>query len=108
MCQRIQAQTARGYPVLIIKQDNAGENKKLKKRLHSADWKIPVKMEYTAANTLQQNPLVEVKFTYLAAKARAAMHAAEVPRTRRLDDYDYDQTRLVKADHNQQGQKYQD
>ncbi len=37
MCQHIQAQTARGYPVLIIKQDNAGENKKLEKRLDSAD-----------------------------------------------------------------------
>jgi hypothetical protein len=42
-------------------------------------------MEYTAANTPQQNALVEVKFTYLAAKARAAMHAAEVPRNRRLE-----------------------
>ncbi len=28
---------------------------------------------------------MEVKFTYLAAKARAAMHAAGVPRERRLD-----------------------
>jgi hypothetical protein len=44
-----------------------------------------VKVEYTAANTPQQNALVEVKFTSLAAKARAAMHAAEVPRDRRLD-----------------------
>jgi hypothetical protein len=53
MCQRIQAQTARGNPVLIMRQDNAGENKKLEKRLHSADWKLPVKMGYTAANTPQ-------------------------------------------------------
>jgi hypothetical protein len=29
MCQHIQAQTARGYPVLIMRQDNAGENNKL-------------------------------------------------------------------------------
>ncbi len=43
-----------------------------------------MKMEYTAANTPQQNALVEVKFTYLAGKARAAMHAAKVPRNRRL------------------------
>ncbi len=42
-------------------------------------------MKYTAANTPQKNALVEVKFTYLAAKARAAMHAAAVPRDRRLD-----------------------
>ena len=56
----------------------------MENRLHSADWKLPVKMEYTAANTPQQNALVEVKFTYLA-KARAAMHAAEVPRNRRFE-----------------------
>jgi hypothetical protein len=85
MCQRIQAQTARGYPVLIMRQDNAEENKKLDKRLHSADWKLPVKMEYTSANTPQQNALVEVKFIYLASKARVAMHAAEVPMIRRLE-----------------------
>jgi hypothetical protein len=41
-----------------MRQDNAGENKKLERRLHSADWKLPVKMEYTAANTPQQNALV--------------------------------------------------
>ncbi len=85
MCQRIQAQTARGYPVLSMQQDNAGENKTLVKRLQSADWKLQVKMEYTAANTPQQNALVEVKFTYLAAKARAAKHAAAVPRDGRLE-----------------------
>jgi hypothetical protein len=85
MCQRIQAQTARGHPVLIMRQYNAGENKKLEKRLNNADWKLPVKIEYTNANTLQQNTLVEVKFTYLASKARAAMHAAEVPRNRRIE-----------------------
>jgi hypothetical protein len=42
-------------------------------------------MEYTAANTPQKNALMEVKVTYLAAKARAVMHAAEVPRNRRLE-----------------------
>jgi hypothetical protein len=68
-----------------MRRDNAGENKTLEKSLQSADWKLLVKMEYTAANTPQQNALVEVKFTYLAAKARAAMHAAAVPRDRRLD-----------------------
>ncbi len=41
-------------------------------------------MEYTAANTPQQSALIEVKFTYLAAKARAAMHAAGVPKERKF------------------------
>jgi hypothetical protein len=85
MCQCIQAQKARAYPVLIMRQDNAGEKKKLEQKLHSADWKLQVKMEYTAANTPQQNALVEINFTYLAAKARAAMHAAGVPREKRFD-----------------------
>jgi hypothetical protein len=40
-------------------------------------------MEYTAADTPQQNALVELKFTYLAAKARASLHGAGVPRERR-------------------------
>ncbi len=40
MCQRIQAQTARGCLFLIMRQDNAGENKTWGKRLQSADWKL--------------------------------------------------------------------
>jgi hypothetical protein len=59
-------------------------------------------MEYTAASTPQQNALAEVKFTYLAAKARAAMHAAEIPRNRRFEFFpevimtNYDQTDWLK------------
>ncbi len=49
MYQCIQAQTASGYPVLIIRQDNAGENKTLEKRLQRVHWKLQVKMEYTAS-----------------------------------------------------------
>ncbi len=85
MCQFIQAQKARDYPLLIMRQGNAGENKKLEKMLQIADWKLQVKIEYTAANTPPQIALVEVKFTYLAAIARAAMHAARVSREGRLD-----------------------
>jgi hypothetical protein len=46
-----------------------------------------VKMEYTTANTPQQNALVKVKFAYLAAKARGAVHASTVPRDRRLENF---------------------
>jgi hypothetical protein len=42
-------------------------------------------MAYIATDTPQQNALVELKFTYLAAKAKAALHAARVPRERRLN-----------------------
>jgi hypothetical protein len=51
MCQCIQAQKSRGYHTLIMRQGNAEENKILERRLHSADWKPQVKMEYTAADT---------------------------------------------------------
>ncbi len=51
MCQCIQAQKASVYPVLIMRQDNAGENKSLEKRLQNADWKLQVKMKYTAGDT---------------------------------------------------------
>ncbi len=51
MFQHIQALKARGYPVLIMRQDDAGENKTLEKRLH--------KTEYTAADTPKQNTLAE-------------------------------------------------
>ncbi len=37
MCQRIQTQTARGHPDLIMREDNAGEKKKSEKKLHSSD-----------------------------------------------------------------------
>ncbi len=37
MCQCIQAQQARGYPVLIIRQDNAEENNKLEQKLQGED-----------------------------------------------------------------------
>jgi hypothetical protein len=32
MCQHIQAQKAIGYPILIMRQDNAGENKKTREK----------------------------------------------------------------------------
>jgi hypothetical protein len=44
-----------------------------------------VQIEYTAADTPQKNALVELTFPYLTAKARAAMHAAGVPKERKLD-----------------------
>jgi hypothetical protein len=82
-CSRVQK--AIDSSGLIMTQDNAGENKKIEERLHSADWKLQVKMEYTAADTPQQKALVDLKFIYLEAKARAAIHSAGVPREWSLD-----------------------
>ena len=62
-----------------IRMDNAGENKKLHQRMDSKDWKLGIKVEYTARNTPQQNSLAEVGFTTLTGRGRAMLDAANVP-----------------------------
>jgi hypothetical protein len=47
-----------GKPVKYLRLDNAGENIGLQKRSDSADWKLNIKFEYTAADTPQQNHLL--------------------------------------------------
>ena len=68
-----------GIDVSIIRCDNAGENMRLEKRLASAEWKMPLKFEYTARNTPQQNHLAELKIFLICNKARAALVRAHVP-----------------------------
>ena len=70
--------------LILVGQDNAGENKSLEKRLRSADWKLHVTMENTA-NTPEQNAIAELKFAHLAARARVAMNAAKGPRNIRWE-----------------------
>ena len=62
-----------------LRMDNGGENLKLQKRMASADWKIPIKVEFTARNTPQQNSRAETSFTGLSGRARAMMNAANIP-----------------------------
>ena len=53
-CQRLAyLETMAGRPVQYLRQDNAGENKKLAARLKSSDWKRETVMEYTANATPQ-------------------------------------------------------
>jgi hypothetical protein len=59
--------------------DDAGENKKLKTRSDSADWKLKITFEFTARDTPQQNHLAELAFAALANRGRAVMHYANVP-----------------------------
>jgi hypothetical protein len=74
-----------GIKLKAIRCDNAGENKWWETRSLSADWKLPVAFEYTAARTRQQNSKVEVGFAVIANRGRALMAAASVPVTiRRL------------------------
>ena len=59
--------------------DNAGENKLLQQKLASKDWKLSIKVEYTARDTPQQNSLEEVGFAMVVNRARAMMHHANIP-----------------------------
>ena len=79
MCERLQHATGRGAQVKYLRQDNAGENLKIQARCKSADWKLPVEIEYTAKDTPQQNSMSETSFSSMAAQARAMMTAANVP-----------------------------
>ena len=58
-------------PVKIIRQDNAGENKKMMERAMSAKWHLTITAEYTALKTPQQNHAAENAFTVIAARSRA-------------------------------------
>ena len=50
----MQKEMSRGYPISIIRQDNAGENKKLITLAHSQEWKLATTFENTARKTPQQ------------------------------------------------------
>ena len=54
--------------ITYLRQDNAGENLKLAKRMSCADWKMKTKVEYTARGTPQQNHMAELGFTAIAAR----------------------------------------
>jgi hypothetical protein len=56
-----------------------GENVKLKQRWESSNWKLPIKVEFTAWNTPQQNSLVETAFTTITGRANALFNAALAP-----------------------------
>ncbi len=49
----------KGQPVLKLRQDKAGENKKLVQQLKIKDWKLDVQVEYMARDAPQQNSLAE-------------------------------------------------
>jgi hypothetical protein len=69
-----------GKQVKYIRLDNAGENKKLKTRSDSADWKLNIDFGFTSRDTPQQNHLVaELGFATIANRGRAVMHRANVP-----------------------------
>jgi hypothetical protein len=71
MCVFVQQEMLRGHPISIIRQDNAGENKKFVTLAHLQEWKLATTFENTARKTPQQNSLAENAFTVIASKTRA-------------------------------------
>jgi len=81
MCVFMQQEKSRGHPILIIRQDNASENKKLVMLAHSKEWKLETIFENTARKTPQQNSCAELAFTVIASKMRVVINAAQIPKS---------------------------
>jgi hypothetical protein len=81
MCAFMQQEKSRRHPISIIQQDNVSKNKKLVMLAHSQDWKQATIFENTARKTPQQNFYAVLAFTVIAAKTRAVMNAAQVPKS---------------------------
>ena len=80
MCERLlQGQKEKDRAVKIIRQDNAGENRKLQKCCSSVDWKLDVDFEYTTKEIPQQNSLAETAFTTTTVRSRTALNVANIP-----------------------------
>ena len=62
MCVFMQQEKLHWHPILIIKQDNAGKNKKLVTLAHSQEWKLETIFENNACKTPQQNSYAELAF----------------------------------------------
>ncbi len=81
MCAFMQQEKLRGHPILIIRQDNAGENKKLVTLAHLQEWKLETIFENTARKTPQQNSYAKLAFTVITLKTRAVINAAQIPKS---------------------------
>ena len=84
-CEELQKWKDNGRTVKYIRLDNAGENKLLKQRTQHKDWKLNITYEFTAAQTPQQNSVVEVGFATLTKKVRAIMSQANVTPARKWE-----------------------
>jgi len=78
----MQQEKMHGHPISIIRQDNAGENKKLVTLAHSKEWKLETNFKNTARKTPQQNSYAELAFMVIAAMTRAVMNAAQIPKSK--------------------------
>jgi hypothetical protein len=78
-CRLFQLLRENGVEIKRLCMDNGGENKSLANMLKSKDSKFPLKIEYTARDTPQQNSLVETAFAANVRRSLAVYVAAGVP-----------------------------
>ena len=83
-CELFQKRSDKGRRVDHVRCDDAGENKFLKKRLASVDWKLGAMFEHTPRDTPQLSRGSELKLFHLPSKARAMMGAGSVPKKHRF------------------------
>jgi hypothetical protein len=79
-CEKLFKWKNEGKPIKYIRCDDGGENRGLKNRLYSSDWKLPIKFEFTGCDTPQRNYLAEVSLATIAGRGRAIMSAAQIPK----------------------------
>ena len=79
-CEKLFKLNAEEKNVKYIRCDDGGENRGLMNWLHSSDWKLPIRFEFTGRDTPQRNHLAEVAFATIAGHGRAIMSAAGVPK----------------------------
>jgi hypothetical protein len=79
MCEYMHSEKEQGYPIQILRQDNAKENVALIKAAKGKDWKLTIAVELTARNTPQKNSKTKMAFTFITAQARSMLIAAQVP-----------------------------
>mmetsp|Transcript_11852 Transcript_11852/g.16947 ORF Transcript_11852/g.16947 Transcript_11852/m.16947 type:complete len:121 (+) Transcript_11852:3-365(+) len=73
-CELMNKWRTNGNPVTHLR-----ENVKLAKRCEAVEWKLNVKVEFTASHTPQQNSCAEVGIAVVYNRAKALMFRANVP-----------------------------
>jgi hypothetical protein len=79
-CEKLFKLKSQRKSIKCIQCDDGGKNRGLINQLQGADWKIPVRFEFTGRHTPQQNHLAEVGFATIAGHGRAMMSATKVPK----------------------------
>jgi Reverse transcriptase (RNA-dependent DNA polymerase) len=82
-CEKLNNWIRNGVSITALRMDNAGENVSLSKQVVGKDWKLPIKIEFTARDTPQQNGIVEVKQATIFNRAKAKLNHANIPLAKR-------------------------